>query len=243
MTVQNQKRIRMATRVVRNANNLYSTINIDALQVAMQNLKGETFKLWMYLNKNTDKLKDNSNYEFDLSQVAAEAWGIKKDAYYSGVKKLIELGYLTQLKDGSNIYIFRESLSSEVEISEKPKKVEVELSEKPKEFSEKPKDFSEIQKSFSEKPKNSSEKPQRNNTNNTIIIQEQNNNNTGLSQQAAPTITKEKEQDSESAAAAITYWTKDKYVMWSLYHRQDPLPENLYVDGIELNKFLLRGRA
>ena len=66
---------------------------------------------------------------------------------------------------------------------------------------------------------------------------------TGLSQQAAPTITKEKEQDSESAAAAITYWTKDKYVMWSLYHRQDPLPENLYVDGVELNKFLLRGRA
>ncbi len=137
MSVANQDIVRLGNREPWDKEHIYSRMHIDALQEAMNNLKGETLKLWLYLNKNVDK------YELELSQKACEAWGLKKDAYYTAKKKLIELGYLTPVKDGSNIYTF----------SEKPKQAGG-LSEKPKNFSEKPKTFSE--------------KPQRNITNTTI---------------------------------------------------------------------------
>lgn len=117
-------------------------MHLDALQEAMTKLKGETLKLWLYLNKNQD------SYQLELSQKACEAWGLKKDAYYTAVNKLKELGYLTPVKEGSNIFIFHESLS------EKPNE-ETGDSEKPNDtdgISEKPKNFSEIPTSFSEKP-------------------------------------------------------------------------------------------
>lgn len=125
----------------------------------MMALKGETLKLWLYLNKN------QSGFQLELSQKACEQWGIKKDAYYTARKKLIELGFLVPKAEGSNIYIFYEVAKP----SEKPKDSNV--SEKPKPaLSEKPKDFSENQKEPSEKPKNLSEFQQRNtiNTINTI---------------------------------------------------------------------------
>jgi len=68
----------------------------------MNTLKGETLKLWLYLAKNQD------NYQLELSQKALLEWGLKKDAYYTARKKLIEVGYLTPARDGSNIYIFSE---------------------------------------------------------------------------------------------------------------------------------------
>jgi hypothetical protein len=34
---------------------------------------------------------------------------LKKDAYYKAVNKLIEVGYLTPVREGSNIYIFSEN--------------------------------------------------------------------------------------------------------------------------------------
>lgn len=147
MSVANQKIVKLDNRQAWDKDHTYARMHLDALQEAMVNLKGETLKLWLYFNKNQD------NYELELSQKACEAWGIKKDAYYEAVKKLIALGYLTPIKEGSNIYTF----------SEKPKN-DKNLSEKPKEengISEKPKNFSEIPKSFSEKP-------QRNITNITI---------------------------------------------------------------------------
>ena len=125
----------------------------------MTALKGETLKLWLYLNKN------QSGFQLELSQKACEQWGIKKDAYYTARKKLITLGYLVPKEEGSNIYIFHEVAKP----SEKPKDSNVSENQKPT-FSEKPKDFSEIQKEPSEKPKNLSEIQQRNtiNTINTI---------------------------------------------------------------------------
>jgi hypothetical protein len=76
--------------------------HLDALQRAMNTLKGETLKLWLYFVKNQD------GYQFELSQKALAEWGLKKDAYYKAVNKLIEVGYLTPVREGSNIYIFSE---------------------------------------------------------------------------------------------------------------------------------------
>ena len=170
MSVQNQDIIKLAKREPWDSNNKFARMHLDALQDAMNNLKGETLKLWLYLDKNTD------SYELELSQKACEEWGLKKDAYYTAKKKLIELGYLVPIRDGSNIYNFYESLS------ENPN--EERNSENQKELSEKPKDFSE-------KPKNLSEKPQRNttyttNTTNTTIDVSFNNETLGRPQTPKP---------------------------------------------------------
>lgn len=92
MPVPNQKTVTIAERIKRDKEHLYSTSNLDALQYAMNNLKGESFKLWSYLNKNQD------NYTLELSQKACELWGIKKDAYYTGVKTLVEKGFLVEVE-------------------------------------------------------------------------------------------------------------------------------------------------
>jgi hypothetical protein len=65
--------------------------NLEALQYAMIDLKGETFKLWMYLGKNQD------GYTFALSKVDAIKWGVgSKSSYDRAVKELIEKGYLVE---------------------------------------------------------------------------------------------------------------------------------------------------
>lgn len=163
MSYSNQKIVRIGNREKRDAQHIYSTMNIEAMQEAMMELKGETFKLWCYLNKNQE------GYQFELSQKECEKWGIKKDAYYAAVKKLVELGYLVPIEEGSNIYVFFELRRSEFQkFSEIQKNQMI--------------DFSEIQKiaqgDFSEIQKNFSEIPQRNNTyNNTNYDVKDNTNN------------------------------------------------------------------
>lgn len=117
-------------------------MNLIALQQAMKDLKGSSFKLWTYFNKNQD------NYRFELSQKACAEWGIKKDSYYSAVKDLIEKRYLVPLTQESNIFCFNE----------------IPLSENQQNFSLKQNNASEIQFVISETPK-------RNNTDNTSIKQ------------------------------------------------------------------------
>lgn len=79
----------------------YTSINLQALELAAIDLKAGAFKLWIYLAKN------QNNYTFGLSNKAAfEYFGIKKDQYDSAVKELIEKGYLIQ--DKKNKYIFNE---------------------------------------------------------------------------------------------------------------------------------------
>ena len=147
MSVPNQLIIKISPRGPFDQEHGFARVHSDALQTAMTLLKGERFKLWMYLCNNAD------GYQLELSQKACLEWGIKKDAYYAAKTKLIELGYLTPLQEGSNIFIFSEKPNDSekpkgISFSEKPKT----LSEKPTEFSEKPKDFSEFQKDLSEKP-------------------------------------------------------------------------------------------
>lgn len=159
MAVANQDIIIIGEREPFDTKHAFGRIHSDALQKAMTALKGETLKLWLYLNKN------QSDFQLELSQKACEQWGIKKDAYYTARKKLIELGYLVPKAEGSNIYIFYEVAKP----SEKPKDADVSEIPKPA-LSEKPKGLSENQKEPSEKPKNLSEIQQRNtiNTINTI---------------------------------------------------------------------------
>lgn len=67
----------------------------------MNALKGEAFKLWVYLNKNRE------SYTIALSVVDAMKWGIgSKSSYDRAIVKLIEEGYL--VKENKNNYYFYE---------------------------------------------------------------------------------------------------------------------------------------
>lgn len=77
-----------------NKENLYATINLAAMDKAAQNLKPNSFKLWIYFSKNQD------GYEFALSSKAVERdFGIKKDAYDGAIKELLDKGYLAKQSD------------------------------------------------------------------------------------------------------------------------------------------------
>lgn len=55
------------------------------LQEAAVELRGETFKLWVFIKENgIDNLKRKK----------CEEWGIKKDCYYEGIRKLKQKGYI-----------------------------------------------------------------------------------------------------------------------------------------------------
>ena len=105
MAVSNQNIVRVGTRDAFDKSHTYCLMHIDSLQAAMCNLKGETLKLWLYCNKNQD------GYQFELSQKALQEWGLKKDAYQTAKKKLMELGYLVPASEDSNVLIFYETLS------------------------------------------------------------------------------------------------------------------------------------
>lgn len=90
ITVPNQKVITVLKEKC-DKHNRYALYNIDALHYAMQDLKGETFKLWCYLGKNQDE------YEFALSKVDAINFGVgSKSSYDRAVKELIEKKYLVE---------------------------------------------------------------------------------------------------------------------------------------------------
>ena len=75
--------------------------NLNALQCAMTNLKGESFKLWIYLGKNQD------GYSFALSSADAVKWGIGSvSSYHRAVNELTEKGYL--VRSCGNLYDFYE---------------------------------------------------------------------------------------------------------------------------------------
>ena len=89
-TVANQKTIKIQKEKCDKAN-LYAPYNLDALQSAAIDLKGEAFKLWIYLGKN------QNGYTFALSKVDAIKGGVgSKSSYDRAVKELIEKGYLVE---------------------------------------------------------------------------------------------------------------------------------------------------
>lgn len=74
-TNPNQKTVRVEKERC-DKNNLYAMYNLQDLSSAMLDLKGETFKLWCYLNKN------QNGYTFALSKVDALKWGIGSKSSY-----------------------------------------------------------------------------------------------------------------------------------------------------------------
>lgn len=90
-TVPNQKTIK-TTKEKCDKNNLYAAYNLNALNFAMKDLKGEAFKLWLYIGKN------QNGYTFALSPIdAINEWGIgSKSSYTRAVRELIDKGYLVE---------------------------------------------------------------------------------------------------------------------------------------------------
>lgn len=87
--------------------NLYATINLNALHLAAQDLKAGAFKLWTYFAQN------QNNYSFALSNKDAnDSFGIKKDQYDTAMKELADKGYL-RLDHGNN-WIFSDIPNLEV---------------------------------------------------------------------------------------------------------------------------------
>lgn len=87
-----------------NKDNLYATINIRAIQLAMKDLTNAEFQVWLYFAKN------QAGYTFAVSPAdALNEFGISKDTFQKSKKKLKEKGYLTEdLSKGPNHWIFNE---------------------------------------------------------------------------------------------------------------------------------------
>lgn len=99
-TNPNQKTI-TTSKEKSDKDNKYAIFNLNALQYAMIDLKGESFKLWCYINKNQD------GYTFALSAVDAVKWGIgSRSSYNRAVKELEEKGYLVE--NAKNQFTFYE---------------------------------------------------------------------------------------------------------------------------------------
>ena len=102
-TYPNQKVVKI-NKTTTNGQKVYVSLDLAAMQEAMQTLDAGAFKVYMYLAKNMDQ------YIFALSSAdAAENYGIKKKQYDTGIKKLIEAGYLVQVDEDSNHFSFFDS--------------------------------------------------------------------------------------------------------------------------------------
>lgn len=99
-TVPNQKIVKVDKEKC-DKNNIYATINIEAMEQAARDLKAGAFKLWVYFAKN------QNGFEFALSNKdVLDTFGIKKDQYDSAVKELVANGYL--IETSSNHFLFTE---------------------------------------------------------------------------------------------------------------------------------------
>ncbi len=86
--------------------NLYATINIDALHKAMADLgSSSAFHLWIYFAKN------QNGYTCSFSSADALLWGIPKTSFYSAINKLKEKKYL--IEKSNNTYDFYETPKEE----------------------------------------------------------------------------------------------------------------------------------
>ena len=121
-TVPNQKTI-TTKGTTHDKSHPYGTIGVEAMEIAMNLLKPNTFKLWCYMAKN------QNNHTFALSCVdACKFCNMGRNTYLTGIQELIEAGYL--VNTSGNSYDFYEKLPEEKEVIHITVKKEV-----PKEFS------------------------------------------------------------------------------------------------------------
>lgn len=115
--VPNQRQITVSKSPC-DKNHKYTMNNLDALDEAAGRLTSKAgIKLYLYLSKNQDK------YKFNLSSSHFQQWAnVKKTAYDSAFKELVEEGYLVQKQGTKDIYTFYDkSQNNEVINIEIPK--------------------------------------------------------------------------------------------------------------------------
>lgn len=89
-------------------NELYTKINLQAMNHAMKDLKANTYKLWCYFAQNQD------NYSFWLSPIAVNnSTGISRSSYHRALTELIEKFYIIENSKNKNHYIFYETPQDE----------------------------------------------------------------------------------------------------------------------------------
>ena len=110
MSVPNQKKI-LIERTSVNAIKDFLKVSNDNLEIAMYNLKGNAFKLWIYF-------ADNKNgYAMDLYPVDfCTKAKVSDSTYRRAFEELEKKGYLIKSSKQDNLYLFKEvSLSDEIE--------------------------------------------------------------------------------------------------------------------------------
>lgn len=99
--VANQKKIGNTIKEPCDKQNIYTKINIAAINNAMIDLKPSTVKVWFYFAKNQD------GYDFELSSVAVCSFcNISDKTYRESIKELVEKRYL--VKREKNVFDFYE---------------------------------------------------------------------------------------------------------------------------------------
>lgn len=122
-TVPNQKVI-ITNKEQCDKNHLYTTMNINALQQAMEDLNNTAFKFWIYCAKNQDK----HMFAFSPTEMINN-WGFKKTQIYEAKKELESKGYL--VKKNGNTYEFYEVPQIEVVTEELQEEEEAQIEEQP----------------------------------------------------------------------------------------------------------------
>ena len=110
MSVPNQKRI-FIQRSSERAQKDFLKVSNESLEIAMYNLKGNAFKLWIYF-------ADNKNgYAMDLYPVDfCTKAKVSDSTYRRAFEELENKGFLIKSNKQKNLYLFREvSLSDEIE--------------------------------------------------------------------------------------------------------------------------------
>lgn len=120
-SVPNQ-RIITVKKAKTDKNNLYTVLNLQALENACKTLESKAgFKLFMYCASNQD------NYTFALSREDFMQYAnCAETAYRSAVKELIEKGYFVE-REAKGRYYFNEYGRMSEEKKDKPKSDKTEL--------------------------------------------------------------------------------------------------------------------
>ena len=109
MSYPNQRKIKVKRYSERVQKDFFKISNRN-LQIAMYNLKGNTFKLYCYL-------ADNKNgYEMDLYPCNFQKIAnVSYDTYKRSFNELLEKGFLLKHKSDSNIFMFVEESTLELD--------------------------------------------------------------------------------------------------------------------------------
>ena len=98
-------RVKYENRIPVDSEHPYAMLNVDASMKALKELKGNAFKLWFYLAKNSRTM---TNWILYRSVFAKDA-GVSLGTFDSARDELIDKGYLIKLTDDKKNFIFTET--------------------------------------------------------------------------------------------------------------------------------------